>query len=177
MYDFPQIKLQSTVTGPTHSLGVSICQMYNLTAEDLKYKWEALIFGKTKSILRFTRESAVDLKAEIQREIQAKNASSSSRSAAATAFARGKLAGSAKFAGVNSAGLTGTLKTATQPPKALSGGTTGVPVKLEPDFDSPVASSSRVTFVGPKETRSCKYLIYSCSSLPTSSSLSRSVHV
>jgi DNA polymerase alpha subunit B len=142
--------------------------MYNLTAEDLKYKWEALIFGKAKSILRFTRESVADLKAEIQREIQAKNASSVSRSAGATTFARGKLAGSAKFAGVNSAGLTGALKTAAQPPKALSGGTTGVSVKLEQNFDSPIPSSSRITFVGPeggRETRACEHHIPSCSSL------------
>jgi DNA polymerase alpha subunit B len=143
--------------------------MYNLTAEDLKYKWEALIFGKAKSILRFTRESVVDLKAEIQREIQAKNASTVSRSAAATTFARGKLASSAKFAGVNSAGLTGALKTAAQPPKSLFGGPTGVPVKLEQDLDTPIASSSRVTFVGPKggrETRACENLIAPCCSPP-----------
>lgn len=136
--------------------------MYNLTAEDLKYKWEALIFGKAKTILRFTRESAVDLKAEIQREIQAKNASTVSRSAAPTTFARGKLAGSAKFAGVTYTGLNGALKTTAQLPKALSGGWKGASVKLEQDLDSPIASSSRVAFVSPKggrETRACEHYI------------------
>ncbi|KAG0696384.1 DNA polymerase alpha subunit B [Suillus ampliporus] len=132
---------------------VSICQMYNLTAEALKYKWEALSYGTTNSILRFTHESAADVKVQIQREIQAKNASSASKSAAATSFARGKLANSAKFAGINANGLTGTLKAAAQPPKALFGGMARVPVKLEQDFDDPIASSSRVTFTGPKEGR------------------------
>ncbi|KAG1717564.1 DNA polymerase alpha/epsilon subunit B-domain-containing protein [Suillus lakei] len=129
---------------------VSICQMYNLTAEDLQYKWEALSYGKGQTILRFTRDSAADVKAQIQREIQAKNASSVSKSAAATSLTRGKLA---KFAGVNARGLTGPLKAAAQPPKALFGGMASVPVKLEQDFDGPIASSSRVTFAGPKEGR------------------------
>lgn len=131
---------------------VSICQMYNLTAKDLQYKWEALCYGKAQTIFRFTRESAADLKARIQREIQAKNASSVSNSAA-TGSARGKLANSAKFLGVNAKGLTGPLKAAAQPPKALLGGMTSVPVKLQHDFDGPIASSSRVTFAGQKEAR------------------------
>jgi DNA polymerase alpha subunit B len=127
--------------------------MYNLTAQDLQYKWEALSYGKAQTIVRFTRESAVDMKAQMQREIQAKNASSVSKSAVATGFARGKLANSAKFVGVNAKGLTGPLKAATRPPKALFGGMASVPVKLEQDFDGPIASSSRVTFVGQKEAR------------------------
>lgn len=136
----------------TRSTGISICQMYNLTAKDLQYKWEALSYGKAQTILRFTRESASDVKAQIQREMQAKNASSVSKSAA-TGFVRGKFANSAKFAGVNAKGLTGPLKAAAQPPKALFGGMASVPVKLEQDFDGPIASSSRVTFVGQKEAR------------------------
>jgi DNA polymerase alpha subunit B len=127
--------------------------MYNLTAKDLQYKWEALSYGQAQKILRFTRESAADVKAQIQREIQAKNASSVSKSAAATGSVRGKLANSAKFVGVNAKGLAGPLKTAAQPPKALFGGMASVPVKLEQDFNSPIASSSRVTFVGQKEAR------------------------
>ncbi|KAG2096514.1 DNA polymerase alpha/epsilon subunit B-domain-containing protein [Suillus discolor] len=131
---------------------ISICQMYNLTAKDLQYKWEALSYGKAQTILRFTRESASDVKAQIQREMQAKNASSVSKSAA-TGFVRGKFANSAKFVGVNAKGLAGPLKAAAQPPKALFGGMASVPVKLEQDFDGPIASSSRVTFVGQKEAR------------------------
>ncbi|KAG1822524.1 DNA polymerase alpha/epsilon subunit B-domain-containing protein [Suillus subaureus] len=127
---------------------VSICQMYNLTAKDLQYKWEAFSYGKAQTILRFTHESAADMKAQIQREIQAKNASSVSKPTA-----RGKLANSTKFVGVNAKGLTGPLKAAAQPPKALFGGMPSVPVKLEQDFDGPIASSSRVTFVGQKEAR------------------------
>ncbi|KAG1898113.1 DNA polymerase alpha, subunit B [Suillus fuscotomentosus] len=121
---------------------ISICQMYNLTAKDLQYKWEALSYGKAQTILRFTRESASDVKAQIQREMQAKNASSVSKSAA-TGFVRGKFANSAKFAGVNAKGLTGPLKAAAQPPKALFGGMASVPVKLEQDFDGPIASSNK----------------------------------
>lgn len=132
---------------------VSICQMYNLTANDLQYKWEALSYGQAQKILRFTRESATDMKAQIQREIQAKNASSVSKSAAGTSSVRGKLANSSKFAGLNAKGLTGPLKTAAQPPKALFGGMASVPVKLEQDFNGPIASSSRVTFVVQKEAR------------------------
>lgn len=132
---------------------VSICQMYNLTAEDLQFKWEALSYGKAQTILRFTRESAADVKAQIQREIQAKNASSASKSASATNFARGRLAHSAKFAGVNATGLTGPLKAASQPPKALFGGMPSTPVKLEQDFDGLIAGSSRIAFVGPKDGR------------------------
>ncbi|KAG2153032.1 DNA polymerase alpha/epsilon subunit B-domain-containing protein [Suillus bovinus] len=131
---------------------VTICQMYNLTAKDLQYKWEALSYGKAQRILRFTCESAADMKAQIQREIQAKNASNMSKSTA-TGPVRGRLANSAKFVGVNAKGLTGPLKAAAQPPKALFGGMAIVPVKLEQDFDGPIASSSRVTFVGQKEAR------------------------
>lgn len=131
---------------------VSICQMYNLTAKDLQYKWEALSYGKAQTILRFTRESAADVKARIQREIQAKNASSVSKSTA-TGFVRGKLANSAKFVGVTAKGLAGPLKAAAQPPKALFGGMTSVLVKTEQDFDGPIASSSRVIFVGQKDAR------------------------
>lgn len=132
---------------------VSICQMYNLAAKDLQYKWEALSYGQAQKILRFTCESAADVKAQIQREIQAKNASSVSKSAAGTSSVRGKLANSTKFVGLNAKGLTGPLKTAAQPPKALFGGMANVPVKLEQDFNGPIASSSRVTFVGQKEAR------------------------
>lgn len=152
--------------------------MYNLTAKDLQYKWEALSYGQAQKILRFTRESATDMKAQIQREIQAKNASSVSKSAAGTNSVRGKLANSSKFAGLNAKGLTGPLKTAAQPPKALCGGMASVPVKLEQDFNGPIASSSRVTFVGQKEARQNR-ACESESPLPRSprSSSSRSIHV
>ncbi|KAG1796042.1 uncharacterized protein HD556DRAFT_1441876 [Suillus plorans] len=70
-----------------------------------------------------------------------------------TGLVRRKFANSAKFMGVNAKGLTGPLKAAAQPLKALFGGMASMPVKLEQDFDGLIASSSRVTFVGQKEAR------------------------
>ncbi|KAF8073613.1 DNA polymerase alpha/epsilon subunit B-domain-containing protein [Lyophyllum atratum] len=66
----------------------SICQMYNLSAETLLYKWEALNFrpSSTRSeISAFTMESIVALKAQVQRDIAKENAKRQQHRTIATA--------------------------------------------------------------------------------------------
>ncbi|KAH9841513.1 DNA polymerase alpha, subunit B [Rhodofomes roseus] len=49
---------------------VRICEMFNLSGEDLRYKWEAMKLGK-KAFL-FTMDDIPDLKAECQKDLLAK---------------------------------------------------------------------------------------------------------
>ncbi|KNZ81283.1 DNA polymerase alpha subunit B [Termitomyces sp. J132] len=61
----------------SQAIGTSICQLYNLSAETLLYKWEALNFrpSATRSeISEFTMDSIIALKAQIQRDIVKENA-------------------------------------------------------------------------------------------------------
>jgi hypothetical protein len=49
-----------------------MCKMFNKTPEDLKYKWEALIYNssvKDQPIAFFTANSAKDLHQQLQREV------------------------------------------------------------------------------------------------------------
>lgn len=51
-----------------------MCQTFNLSVEDLRYKWEALSFSNVSSLRIFTMDSVADLKISIQRDIAAKAA-------------------------------------------------------------------------------------------------------
>lgn len=47
-----------------------MCKLYNLTAEELLYKWEAFSFsGASRTVTIFTLESAALLKSNIQRNL------------------------------------------------------------------------------------------------------------
>lgn len=53
-----------------------MCNMFNMTPEDLKFKWEALIFNnatKDGPITFFTMDSARNLQQQIQRETARKS--------------------------------------------------------------------------------------------------------
>ncbi|KIJ17926.1 hypothetical protein PAXINDRAFT_9860 [Paxillus involutus ATCC 200175] len=76
----------------------AMCKMYNLTVEDLSYKWQALSYSTTNSFALFTLKSVPDLKAKLQQELDRTNATkqeTTSRNVASSNFARtrGKASG------------------------------------------------------------------------------------
>ncbi|KAH7926462.1 DNA polymerase alpha, subunit B [Leucogyrophana mollusca] len=127
---------------------ISMCQMYNLSVEDLFYKWEALSYsGSARGLSIFTIKSVPDLKAQIQRELHAettKKQQAAARPNATASFARGRFAGAAKFA---SAGrLDAPLKLGAVPIKPAN---TRVGPSIKSEFESQIAGPSRVAFQGP----------------------------
>ncbi|KAH7885091.1 DNA polymerase alpha, subunit B [Phlebopus sp. FC_14] len=46
----------------------NICKMYNISAENLSYKWQALSYSTTSSLSIFTSKSVPDLKARLHQE-------------------------------------------------------------------------------------------------------------
>ena len=70
-----------------------MCKMYNLTVEDLSYKWQALSYSNTNTLAIFTPQSVPDLKARLQQDQSRLNAAkqeASLRSAPGPAFGRGR---------------------------------------------------------------------------------------
>ncbi|KAJ6508996.1 DNA polymerase alpha/epsilon subunit B-domain-containing protein [Mycena sanguinolenta] len=122
---------------------VSVCTNYSLTAEDLRYKWEAHNFRSTATrseISPYTLESLATLKAQIQRERVAK-------SGVQKAAPRNSL-----IASLN----RGTFRNR-NPAKAAQ---SSVQVKLEPAEDGyameGIAGPSVVAFKGPSNTASAR---------------------
>jgi DNA polymerase alpha subunit B len=52
---------------------VNLCQIYNISAENLFYKWEAINFASRSVQFSFTMDSAHALKAQIQRDLAAES--------------------------------------------------------------------------------------------------------
>ncbi|KAF8837908.1 DNA polymerase alpha, subunit B [Paxillus ammoniavirescens] len=80
----------------------AICKMYNLTVEDLSYKWQALSYSTTNSFALFTLKSVPDLKAKLQQELDRTNATkqdTTSRNVTSSNFARtrGRASGLSKL--------------------------------------------------------------------------------
>jgi DNA polymerase alpha subunit B len=119
--------------------------MFNMTPENLFYKWEALSFNSTRSINVFTMDSAASLKASIQREIAAENNRKQQT--------RAKLFGKVTRGRVLARGF-GAPKAAAAP--------TGAGISVKGEKDGIVAGPSRVTFKGPRtdaparQDRSCE---------------------
>ncbi|KAG6844664.1 hypothetical protein H0H87_005032 [Tephrocybe sp. NHM501043] len=132
----------------------SICQIYNLSAETLLYKWEALNFrpSATRSeISEFTMDSIVALKAQIQRDIAKENAKRPQHRTMATA----------NTAMVNRSRLPGGMLKPAAPAQRPS----ATQVKVEDGFDVAGPSAiSNVTFRGPpmdlssRKSRSYRYM-------------------
>lgn len=81
--------------------------MYNISVEDLSYKWQALSYSNTHTFSIFTLKSVPDLKAKLQQDLDKTNAT---KLTASRPFVRGRgaPAGAAK---VPTAGtLDGNLK-------------------------------------------------------------------
>ncbi|KAG9315596.1 DNA polymerase alpha/epsilon subunit B-domain-containing protein [Chiua virens] len=53
---------------------MTMCKMYNLTVENLSYKWQALSYSNTNSLAIFSHKSIPDLKARLQQELDRQNA-------------------------------------------------------------------------------------------------------
>lgn len=135
----------------TRRIGVSICQMFALPAQDLFFKWEAANFNSKAA---FTLAAARDLKAQIQREKE--------RLAESQRRARANLAGALRSA--PRGGGAGILNIGAR----YGGGGVGMPVKAElgqgERRKALVAGPSRVKYEGPQMSeearrgRACKCL-------------------
>ncbi|KAF9236510.1 DNA polymerase alpha/epsilon subunit B-domain-containing protein [Melanogaster broomeanus] len=71
---------------------MTMCKMYNLTVENLLYKWQALSYSTTNSVTIFTLKSVPDLRAMLHQELGRTNASkqeATSRNVATVKFGRG----------------------------------------------------------------------------------------
>lgn len=89
-----------------------MCKMYNISVEDLSYKWQALSYSNTNTVSIFTLKSVPDLKAKLQQDLDKTNATklTASRVGGIHPFGRGRGA-SAGVAKVPAAGtLDGNLK-------------------------------------------------------------------
>ncbi|KAI0372220.1 DNA polymerase alpha, subunit B [Pilatotrama ljubarskyi] len=131
---------------------VKLCQMHNLSGEDLFYKWEAVRFKRGPS--QFTLKDVAEVKAKIHRDLVKANV--------AKKFARGNLTGpqSRQF-GMPQARGGG------RPNLGAGVGGPGTPakqVRVQDGFDlpraeewrAPVAGPSRVTVVGPPTDESAR---------------------
>ncbi|KAI0632173.1 DNA polymerase alpha, subunit B [Trametes polyzona] len=126
---------------------VKVCQLYNLSGENLYWKWESLRMNR--HFVHLTLNDLQDIKAMIKRDIDRDNISKR--------FARGNLSGrqSRGFGRPSMGGAGRPVVAATR-----SGGLPGTPakpVRRHDGFDLarmdagkyPIAGPSRVTFVGP----------------------------
>ncbi|KAG5639436.1 hypothetical protein H0H81_002307 [Sphagnurus paluster] len=128
----------------------SICQMYNISAESLLYKWEALNFrpSATRSeISAFTIDSIVALKAQIQRDLSREKPQTRGIATTNTAFVNRSRIPPNMIKNTNIGQLPGVVQ-----------------VKNEEGFGIPGPSTtSIVSFKGPQmdsssvKSRSCTY--------------------
>ena len=132
---------------------MGMCKMYNISVEDLSYKWQALSYSNTNTLAIFSLQSVPDLKARLQQELGRLNAikqEAAARSAAGLAFGRGR----GRPPGAMGRTLDAGLKVGPLPLRS------GV-VKPESAFSGP----SRVTFQGPKsdeasrKNRACERVV------------------
>uniref|UniRef100_A0A0W0G7Z2 DNA polymerase alpha subunit B n=1 Tax=Moniliophthora roreri TaxID=221103 RepID=A0A0W0G7Z2_MONRR len=119
---------------------ISICQIYNLTPEELQFKWEAATYSSTPSraheAARFTLASLDDVKAQIIRE-RSHNGVKKAQVRNITGAANVNRSKMPQFMNRNNRVLTGTAQIKTE---AVAGGL---------DLSN-VAGPSKVVFKGPK---------------------------
>lgn len=126
-----------------------MCKMYNLSVENLSYKWQALSYSNTNTLAIFTLQSVPDLKARLQQEVGRLNATKLEGALRGATFARGRGRG-ATARGPTARTLDAGLK--------IGPLRSGV-VKSE---SSAFSGPSRVVFEGPKsdeqsrKSRACK---------------------
>jgi DNA polymerase alpha subunit B len=79
-----------------------MCQIFNLTPENLLWKWEALSYSSTSSFSTFSMDSAHNLKTQIQREMAAENSRKQKvQSNLNGSMSRGRIPGGMKPRGVS----------------------------------------------------------------------------
>jgi DNA polymerase alpha subunit B len=120
---------------------MGMCKMYNLSVENLSYKWQALSYSNTNTLAIFTHQSVPDLKARLQQDQSRLNAAkqeASLRSAAGPSFGRGR----GRPGGIARAPLASSLDAGLKIGPLRSG-----IVKSEV---SAVSEPSKVVFSGPK---------------------------
>lgn len=151
-----RVRILPTVYMPTRfSEGMNMCKMYNLTVENLSYKWQALSYSNTSTLAIFTLQSVPDLKARLQQELGRLNTTKqehASRSAASSfGRGRGRMSGNAK--GPPARSLNASLKIGPLRPSI---------VKSE---ISEISGPSRVVYEGPRsdeqsrKSRACESVI------------------
>ena len=108
-----------------------MCQIFNLSAEDLFYKWEASRFnsGNIRSFASLTLESAKMLRSQLQRELTSTNNKSSNTKPSVTGPVRRDV--------VFPSGMSFKPKP-------------GISIKSETNVASGLAGPSNVSFKGPK---------------------------
>lgn len=131
-----------------------MCQIFNLSPENLLWKWEALSYSSTRSFATFTMDSAYSLKAQIQRDMAAENSKKQKvQSNMNGSMSRGRIPGSMKPGGAT-IHPTSTMMTASKSRLVFGG------VKQEM---SDIAGPSRVAFKGhnndetSREKRVCEF--------------------
>ncbi|KAH7910851.1 DNA polymerase alpha/epsilon subunit B-domain-containing protein [Hygrophoropsis aurantiaca] len=144
---------------------ISICQMYNISAERLFYKWESIVYNSSQSFSLFTIKSVPELKAQIQRDITAENAKiqkqqATSRTNTSMNSARlgGRLGGAVKFGSSGKLDAPLKLGTPIKHPSTRQG------LVIKSETDPQVAGPSKVVFQGlendsiSRKKRSYKYM-------------------
>lgn len=140
--------------------GVKLCQMYNKSAEDLFFSWEAMKFGSSTS-LPFTRESIEALRAKLQAELAKANAAVNKRANLKGLMSRGLGGAPAKAKGVSS--MNSAMRTIGKPTIPRQD---GFDILMRSNSYTAVAGPSKVSFSGPKpdaevyKERSCQFNSY-----------------
>lgn len=129
---------------------MGMCKMYNLTAETLSYKWQALSYSNTSTLAIFTPQSVPDLKARLQQELGRLNAT---RQEAALRSAAGFFGGRGRASGIAARTLNAGLKI---------GPLRSSVIKSDP---TELSGPSKVVFEGPRsdehsrKTRACEGIV------------------
>ncbi|KAF7968742.1 hypothetical protein HWV62_29569 [Athelia sp. TMB] len=131
---------------------VKLCHMFNLSADDLRWKWEAISFNATRSIKFFDIESCSMIREQMQREkatelAKLKKASIPSRSQIGPG--RGGRPGAFTKRPSGKDALSGPLKVGLTSSSRLM-------ASLGSDDKNSVAGPSKVTFRGPKDDEASK---------------------
>lgn len=122
--------------------------MFNISADDLRWKWEAISFNTTKSIKFFDMDACSTIKEQLQREkaielARLTKAAISSRSQMSKSGpSRGGRPGGFVKLGAGKKALDGTLRVGLASSRLTSG--------FGADDKRGVAGPSKVTFKGPK---------------------------
>lgn len=148
--------------GTNISAGENLCKAFNVTPEDLKFKWESLTYKNTLTHselpTQFSMESVAELKALLQTELS-------------NAAAKRKNARNAPVAAKRSSQLPmfGNKNQARMGPALTPGQTVVKSEYMAVDLSGPgVAGPSNVRFEGPrndassKKQRACEHLLFFC---------------
>ncbi|KAG9083062.1 DNA-directed DNA polymerase alpha subunit pol12 [Ceratobasidium sp. 370] len=120
---------------------ISMCQMFNITPEDLRYKWEAMIYSssvKEQPISFFTANCARDLRQQLQRDV-AKASQAKAQTSRQTVAKRAVRGGGSFTSPSATRARVGVVKVEPSTPSLSSnpkvGGGRPVNFSLPPDFE------------------------------------------